>query len=153
MARQFNRLSPAFIQSAPLGRHADGAGLYLQVHGGNGARHRSWLFRYRKRWMGLGPTRDVSLAQARRKAQECRQQLLAGFDPIEEKRRRACQRPATPTFDQCALAYWNSHCAGWRSVAHAGEWKRSLAAYASPVFGKGPVDLSITHNFRPHGSA
>jgi hypothetical protein len=82
MARQFNRLSPAFIQSAPLGRHADGAGLYLQVHGGNGALHRSWLFRYRKRWMGLGPTRDVSLAQARRKAQECRQQLLAGLDTL-----------------------------------------------------------------------
>jgi len=144
MARQFNRLSSAFVQSAPLGRHADGAGLYLQVHDGNGARHRSWLFRYRERWMGLGPTRDVSLAQARRKAQECRQQLLAGLDPIEEKRRRACQRPTTPTFDQCALAYWNSHCAGWRSVVHAGEWKRSLAAYASPVFGKEPVDTITT---------
>jgi len=53
--------------------YPDGAGLYLQVTG-EGAK--SWILRYslrgKAREMGLGSFRKVSLADARRKAAECR---------------------------------------------------------------------------------
>ena len=51
---------------AAAGMHPDGNGLYLQVTGLNS---RSWICRYtfkgKKRWLGLGPARDVSLAKTR----------------------------------------------------------------------------------------
>ena len=72
MARQLNRLSPRKVATiAKPGRHADGGGLYLVV--GPGASRR-WVFLFR--WegklkeMGLGGLSSVSLADARRKAEE-----------------------------------------------------------------------------------
>ena len=67
MTRQINRLSPRFVASHKSpGYHADGGNLFLQI-GQSGSK--SWIFRYRykgrRRDMGLGPLRDVSLKQAR----------------------------------------------------------------------------------------
>src|SRR5262245_47508574 len=57
------------------GRHGDGGGLYLKIAGGSA----SGLYRYirdgKERNLGLGPARDVSLAQARAKADEHRKTL------------------------------------------------------------------------------
>ena len=48
------------------GRYADGKGLYLQI---TKALVKSWIFRYerdgKERYMGLGATHTVSLAEAR----------------------------------------------------------------------------------------
>jgi integrase len=43
------------------------------------------------------------------------------------------------TFDECATAYIASHRAGWRNAKHAAQWTSTLETYASPVFGKVPV--------------
>jgi len=68
--------------------NGDGGGLYLQVSPGG----RSWVFRYRagnrERWMGLGPLRDVSLAEAREKASRARKLRLEGIDPLEARKLR-----------------------------------------------------------------
>jgi hypothetical protein len=62
-----------------------GRNLYLQVSGTHG---RSWVFRYKfqgkERAMGLGSAADVSLAAA----QELRQDLRAGIDPIAARKAR-----------------------------------------------------------------
>jgi integrase len=126
------------------GYYGDGAGLYLQVSNGGA---KSWLFRFtiagKKRWMGLGAFHTVSLAEARLKARECRQALLNGHDPIEQKRSTvlaaALERARMMTFDQCAAGYIAAHRASWRNPKHASQWVNTLATYASPVIGELPV--------------
>ena len=90
MARRTGRLSALRVrQQTKVGVHADGRGLYLQV---SPTGTKSWLYRFmrsgRERWMGLGPYPDVSLADARDKAMECRRTLREGIDPIEHRRER-----------------------------------------------------------------
>ena len=64
------------------GVYGDGDRLYLRVQG----QARSWLFIYtwegRRRELGLGGYPSVSLGNARKKAQEARDLLGAGGDPI-----------------------------------------------------------------------
>jgi hypothetical protein len=84
MSRVIHRLKAvAVAQTTKAGLYSDGGGLYLQV---TTAGVRSWLFRYMRqgkaRGMGLGPLHTVTLAKARIKAHECREQLLAGIDPL-----------------------------------------------------------------------
>jgi hypothetical protein len=56
-------------QAKMPGYYGDGGGLVLRIAGGG---NKVWLFRYktqgRVREMGLGPVRDVSLAEAREAA-------------------------------------------------------------------------------------
>ena len=72
----------------------------------------------RAREMGLGSTRDVSLAEARVKAQEQRKLLLAGIDPLVARDARAAQArieaAKLTTFQYCAEGYIKAHRAGWR---------------------------------------
>jgi integrase len=130
--------------------HADGGGLWLQItlsKDGN-HRNRSWIFRYtagnRTREMGLGSLITVSLAEAREAALQCRKQRLAGIDPIDARNaQRATLAVANVkilTFDECADRYIEAHRAGWRSEKHAAQWPATLGKYASPIFGKLPVD-------------
>jgi hypothetical protein len=144
MARAtINRLSDRKAKTAKPGMHADGGGLYLRVTAGaNGVVSRYWLFRYadrrtsKDRQLGIGPLDTVSLTQARSEARKCREQLLAGLDPVEQRRaKRASNALAAAkamTFDASRDAYIAAHRAGWRSVKHAKQWTASLATYARP---------------------
>lgn len=143
--RQGNRLTDVVVRSARTkGLYPDGHGLYLQV-ATTGTK--SWILRYKRggqaRDMGLGPVRDVSLAEARRKAQRCRQQLLEGVDPLEARRaeraQAALEAAKAMTFDQCRDAYIAAHKAGWRNAKHRQQWTNSLTTYASPIIGPLPV--------------
>jgi Arm DNA-binding domain/Phage integrase central domain len=145
MARASNRLSAVEVKTATgKGMYHDGGGLYLQV-GASGAK--SWIFRFmlggRAREMGLGPLHTVPLAEARKRAAECRRMRLDGMDPIEA---RSTQRDAkrleaakAMSFDTCAAAYIDAHQAGWRNAKHREQWPNTLNTYASPVFGSLPV--------------
>jgi integrase len=126
------------------GYYGDGGGLVLRVaDGGN----KVWLYRYkgngRVREMGLGPIRDVSLAEARDAAREARRLRRMGVDPIDAKRERkaAAQLEAgrKMTFSQCAAAYIENHRSGWTNPKHAAQWESTLRTYAYPVFGNLPV--------------
>src|SRR5215470_9100609 len=144
------QLSDRRGRTAPAGMHADGGGLYLRVTAGkDGALSRYWLFRYadrrtgKDRQLGIGPLDTVSLAAARAAARECREQLLAGLDPVEQ---RQAQRATTAlvdakamTFDACRDAYIATHRAGWRNTKHAKQWTATLTTYVTPVFGHLPV--------------
>jgi integrase len=144
MAREIGKLSALRVKAAPRGMHADGGGLYLHV---NAAEARSWIFRYmlagRAREMGLGPAHTIPLAEARKRATECRRLRLDGIDPIEARRaqRSAAQLDAARsiTFRACAGAFIDSHKAGWRSDKHAAQWAATLATYVYPAFGALPV--------------
>src|SRR6478672_10356772 len=143
--RGSNRLSAIRVARASKpGRYADGGGLYLQV---SRSGTRAWIFRFMRngaaRHMGLGPLRDVSLAEARTKAGECRKLLLSGADPIEQRRamrlKAKFDTPDTMTFKQCAERHIDAHEAGWKNAKHRAQWKSTLATYAYPTLGGRPV--------------
>jgi len=133
------------------GTYGDGHGLYLQV---TTPEAKSWILRYqldgRRRMMGLGSVADVSLADARRRAQEARQHLARGQDPIEAREAvRASQRLSEAnavTFKAAAEQYIESHEAGWRNVKHRAEWRATLEAYVFPAIGHlvvGAIDTAL----------
>jgi len=136
MGTQLN-LSAVFVAKvAKPGRYHDGGGLYLQVRA---ADKKAWLFRFRRKWMGLGPLRDVSLAEARSAAAKCRKMLLAGIDPLEARRSDKRKVLAGTSFKECAERYIASHQASWRNSKHRWQWSSTLSTYAYPVLGDFPV--------------
>jgi integrase len=144
-----DKLKALFVKTAkhPPKWHSDGAGLYLRVtKDGN----KSWVFVFpfpgykSPREMGLGSYPAVSLGKAREYADEARQDVRNGIDPIKKKKERrqsvALERGKAMTFDQCASAYIESNRAGWKNKKHADQWENTLNTYASPIIGKLPVD-------------
>ena len=128
------------------GRYSDGSGLYLQVRD---AQHRSWLFRYARHgkghWLGLGPAADVTLAEARDKARDCRRRLLDGLDPIEARRAEQTANSGV-TFKTVALQYIAAHESTWRNPVHRAQWNSTLEAYAFPQLGDLPVSaVAVAH--------
>ncbi len=121
------------------GRYADGGGLCLVVYG-NGSR--SWVFRYmlhgRLREMGLGSFSAVPLAEARKRASECRLLKSAGTDPIEARRAKwreaeeakAEAERAGISFRECAEAYIAAYRFRWTNDSHSKQWTSSLETYA-----------------------
>src|SRR5260370_23319152 len=97
----------------------------------------------RLREMGLGPVTAISLAEALKRAAECRRLRHDGADPIEARRAHRDQRKLEAakamTFDTCAAAYIEAHKASWRNGKHREQWRNTLNSYASPVFGSLPV--------------
>jgi integrase len=126
------------------GMHSDGGGLYLRI---DKSGSKSWIYRYRvgqrQHDLGLGSTRVISLADARRKAVEITRQRLDGNDPLLERRAlrhaEAVERAKTITFRQAAEQYIDAQAAGWRGGSNAQQWTASLTTYAHPVIGLLPV--------------
>jgi integrase len=156
MRRQYRRLTVATVQAnqkrGKPGLYGDGDGLCQQI---TPAGVSSWIYRYmadgREHKLGLGPTRDVSLADAREKALKFRQQRRDGIDPLAAKRdaRRAKLIEAAktvPTFEACAKSYISAHRAEWRSGKHAAQWAQSLEDFAFPLLGALPVDTIGTNH-------
>jgi integrase len=125
------------------GFHGDGGGLYLSIVKGS----RTWMFRYKRagkgHWMGLGPDRLVSLADARDAAIDARRLLRKHIDPIEHRRdqakARATEAASAKTFEAVADEYIAAHKAGWKNEKHGKQWRATLEAYAFPLFGQDPV--------------
>ncbi len=101
------------------------------------------MLRGKAREMGLGPLHTIDLPKARDRARACRELLLEGIDPIEHRKGQrtesALHAANAKTFDDCAKAYIAAQRPGWSNPKHAAQWANTLAAYASPVFGKTPV--------------
>lgn len=107
------------------GRHSDGGGLYLNVTP-TGAR--SWLFMWKvagkRREMGLGSARDVSLKEARDLAADCRKTVRAGADPVAARK-----APRTLTFGEAADELIASMGPTWRNAKHRAQWEMTLKTY------------------------
>lgn len=147
------------MRSKPVGRHHDGAGLYLIVQPKGG---RSWLLRIqvdgKRRDIGLGAA-DVSpravgkgesspieipllqrklltLAEAREKARMLREAAMAGLDPILERDRERRSIPRFRDAAKDAYAAWKAD----RKEQDAATFIRSLEIHAYPVIGDMRVD-------------
>ncbi len=117
------------------GRFADGGNLYLTV---SESGSRRWAFIYRagtstsgnqiRREMGLGGAGkgEVSLADARQKAQEARHLLNSGVDPINHRKNAEQIQRTVPTFGEMADAYVKDHAPTFHNAKHLAQWKTTL---------------------------
>ncbi|CAH36594.1 tyrosine-type recombinase/integrase [Burkholderia pseudomallei] len=143
--RKIHRLSAIGVEKAKApGYLGDGGGLYLQV---SPSLTKSWIFRFklhgRSREMGLGPYTALSLAEARKRAEDCRRLLLDGVDPIEARKgdrlQQKLQVARSMTFADCASTYIAAHRDAWKNAKHAQQWENTIETYANPVIGKLPI--------------
>jgi len=120
------------------GRYADGNGLYLVV-APSGAKR--WLLRTvvhgRRRDIGLGSQKLVSLADARDMAFEYRKLARSGGDPLAERRKA---RSIVPSFENAARKVHAEHSLSWKNSKHAAQWIQTLEQYVFPIFGARRVD-------------
>ncbi len=130
-------------------RLSDGGGLLLDVRP-TGAK--VWLCRLtvdgKRRDMGLGSFPRVSLAEARKAAQEAQRIAKAGADPIKardaaEAERKVAQNAEAEaqarTFRAVAEACIKAQAPGWKNDRTDDLWRTSLANYAFPVLGDMPI--------------
>ena len=112
--RAKNRLTAGFLKSPPVGKHCDGAGLWLVKRDDGGAQ---WVLRVtvhgRRREMGLGGYPSLGLAEARKLAERWRNVAAAGRDPVKEREaeERAARREdiSLAILTAAALTGWQ----GW----------------------------------------
>ncbi len=137
------RLSATAVKAAQMpGRHGDGDGLFLVVSK-SGAR--SWVCRIqkngRRRDIGLGSVSKVSLATARKRAEEVRGWMEQGLDPVFEKRKAR----GIPTFKEAAASVYAANRMTWRNDKHEWQWKRTLEQFVYPTLG----DVSVAEITAP----
>lgn len=120
------------------GRYSDGDGLILKIGPTGG---RSWILRIqvggRRRDIGLGDARAVSLREARDAAAEVRKLARSGVDPVAERRRQAV---VIPTFKEASKRVHLELCKGWKSGKHNDQWLTTLEKYAWPELGDLRID-------------
>lgn len=120
------------------------AGLNLQI---SKTGTRSWVLRIKvgdkRREIGLGAYPGVTLAMAHAKAQEIREGVKAGIDPVIQRieahqatiQKQIEEKALAWTFTRCANAYIAAQSPGWRNAKHAKQWTSTLETYAFPVIG------------------
>lgn len=150
-AKELSALEVSRITSS--GNHAVGgvSGLYLYV---NDAQGRSWVLRTmiggKRKHLGLGGYPSVTLAQARDKARQAREQVSKGIDPTEERRLAAstlrARQASRRTFKEVASAFISFQEAGWKNAKHRKQWANTLETYAYPTLGEMPVDAITEHH-------
>lgn len=144
MPATINRLSAKHVKDASTpGRVADGGGLYLQVgparerEGVTTPGPKSWLFIYR--WagkrpeIGLGAFPQVTLADARRRAEEARG--LLNEKPKRDPRAvwAAAGPAARMTFGDFVDQWLPAVVDDFRNAKHRQQWENSLKTYAASL--------------------
>ncbi|WP_297543693.1 site-specific integrase [Roseovarius sp.] len=139
--RATNRLSAGFLKSAPVGKHCDGAGLWLIKREDGGAQ---WVLRVtvhgRRREMGLGGFPALGLADARKLADRWRKVAAAGRDPVKEREaeERAARREDISLTVLTADAF-EARKAELKGDGTAGRWLSPLNLHVLPKLGRVPV--------------
>lgn len=141
MGRELNRLTAKAVQALKKGKFCDGGGLWLSKAD---LRRGKWSFRFmltgRAREMGLGPFPAVSLAEARRKAENARITLREGRDPIlERERARREMRRGLHLLEDVARDAFEARKAELKGDGVAGRWWSPLALHVLPRLGKVPI--------------
>lgn len=120
------------------GRYSDGDGLFLELNGKDSGR---WLLRIqadgRRRDIGLGSLKSVSLADAREAALLMRKKIAQGIDPVAERKQ---ERQVIPTFRKAAELVHEEHEKAWKNGKHQKQWLATLMTYAFPKMGALPVN-------------
>ena len=148
-AKELSALSVAKIKEN--GRHAVGGvdGLHLRIVNDS----RAWVLRVvvgqrfdengkqqvHRRDIGLGSYPEVSLAEARAKAQEMKAQIRNGIDPIQQKQEKLqalrIQKLRDRTFNECAKIVIANKSRELKNQKHIAQWSTTLENYIYPSLG------------------
>jgi hypothetical protein len=123
---------------------ADGDGMYLLVATSGGKR---WRLKYRfggkEKLLALGTYPDVSLAEARNKRHEARNQLAHGIDPGAERKAlkevQAKQAAVIENSFEVVAREWHLKFSGQWSMGHAGTIMDRLTRDVFPWMGSKPI--------------
>ena len=119
---------------ATLGTYQDGDGLFLKVSSKGAA---SWKLRLqhdgKRRDIGIGSAKLVTLAMARDKAHELRMAVKVERRDILAERKDATS--AKVTFREAAIQYHAENEGSWKSKTYARQWLAALENYAFPKLG------------------
>lgn len=114
--------------------YSDGGGLYLRVRKSG---TKSWLFIYmlngKRREIGLGSVLDVTLAEARRAAEELRGVQLEGRDPAQARSQERAAQASSVTFGEIANQLIDSIEGGFRNEKHRKQWRSTIQTYAAKL--------------------
>ncbi|WP_375616936.1 tyrosine-type recombinase/integrase [Bartonella sp. AP58NXGY] len=136
-----NRLNARSVATLGAGKYNDGAGLLLHKRKDGGAQ---WLYRYtihgRRREMGLGALRDVSLKKARELANQWRSVLHEGRDPIKERNKQKREAISNLHYlKDIAMDTFESRKAELKNDGKDGRWFAPLRLHILPKLGCLPV--------------
>ena len=141
------KLTAKFVENvSEAGKYYDQHGLFLHVRP-SGAK--KWLQRYtfqgRRREIGLGSAKIVSVATARKNAHQNLVLVSEGIDPIEDKK----QDSVIPKFEVAARKVYEDNRPTWRNAKHAAQFITTLETYAFPVIGNMSVkEINSSHILR-----
>jgi integrase len=119
----------------------DGGGLYLLIHP-NGSRY--WRLKYRhagkERLLALGVYPEVSLADARERADDARRLVASGVDAVHDRRaRRASSAVESAQTFRAIAEEWLATRAGVWSSSYAEGVRSALAFNLYPQIGSLPI--------------
>ena len=141
------KLTAKFVEKvSEAGKYYDQHGLFLHVRP-SGAK--KWLQRYtfqgRRREIGLGSAKIVSVATARKNAHQNLVLVSEGIDPIEDKKHDSI----IPKFEVAARKVYEDNRPTWRNAKHAAQFITTLETYAFPAIGSMSVkEINSSHILR-----
>lgn len=115
-------------------------GLCLQITPKTG---RSWVLRTmvgdKRKEIGLGSYPETSLATARERAKQAKDDIRAGVDPIAKReslrRGLAAEQARGLSFADAVDRYLAAKLDAFQNEKHRGQWRATLDNYAKPVLG------------------
>ncbi len=135
-----NAISQMRAKNMEAGKYADGQGLWLFKSRKEAGK---WILRLvisgKRREMGLGRWPDVSIGEARRRAEDARRQLRDGVDPIEARAKQKV-RVERITLGEAVEGCFEARQAQLKSDGKAGRWLSPLTVHILPKFGSTPVE-------------
>jgi hypothetical protein len=107
-----------------------------------------WIFRYsqngKQQNLSLGPYPLISIAEARILAQQARDKVRSGINPIkvrqDEKSALNHQPKSKVLFRDFATECVNTKRLEWKNEKHAAQWMYTLTEFAFPVIGNKALD-------------
>ena len=141
-------------------KHSDAQGLYLHVKEAGKYWRLAYRFGGKQKTLALGVYPAVSLANARRKRDEAREQLALGADPSVQKRVQKMQstQAAANTFEAVAREFHATKADSW-SPGHSMRWMRSMEKDVFPTVGKmllpdvtAPLMLTVLRKVESRGA-
>ena len=146
--RTLHKLPSNAVASLPGGKHEDGGGLRL-IKGRDGGGY--WVFRYslygRRREMGLGSIKDVSLRQAREQAAHWRSRRALGHDPIAERDKDRANRLGAP-LKEVAQSAFDARKAELKGEGRAGRWFSPFEHHILPKLANVPITQITQRDLR-----
>ena len=143
-----NFLTQMKAKSLDQGKYADGQGLWLVKSRRDAGK---WTLRLvvsgKRREMGLGRWPDVSIAEARERAEIARRRLRDGVDPVQERQQQR-KRAHRLTLAEAVSGCFPARQAELKNDGKARRWLSPLTVHVLPKLGKFPVEDVDQHELK-----